>query len=165
MEETKTNRLKDLLSKLTHTQNPAAEPADRSKSIPPLTKAKLREQYPLSSAQKRLFILNELIPNKTVYNIPFAIKITGPLDVIKLTAAFDLIIKRHDALRSTFDVANGIPIQIIHESLEWKLKHIVKYDFDLPQTLKDWVKPFKLNISPLFRIELVETPENVFFLF
>ncbi|WP_075883936.1 non-ribosomal peptide synthetase [Candidatus Protochlamydia sp. W-9] len=164
MEDIKTKKLKELLSNLSHTSNSVKNFNDHSDAIPPLTQAAQRNHYPLSSSQKRLFILHELAPNKTVYNIPLAIKITGELNVKKLITAFDLITNRHDALRSTFEISNGLPIQIIHESLEWKLKYIFKQDFDLFQTLKDWVKPFQLNVLPLFRIELIETPGNIFFL-
>ncbi len=130
-----------------------------------MSQATKQQYYPLSSAQKRLFILNELSPESLVYNIPLAIKIEGNLDLNKLEKSFHTIVQRHDALQTTFEIVDGIPMQLIHENIAWKLEHKRDPQFDLKRALPNWIKPFNLVLGPLFRIELVEVAMDLYYLF
>ncbi|MGY4689623.1 amino acid adenylation domain-containing protein [Salibacterium sp. K-3] len=69
--------------------------------------------FPLSFAQERLWFINELAPDSAAYNIPLAMRIKGRLDVEKLTAAFNGVIKKHEILRASFRKENGRPVQVI----------------------------------------------------
>ncbi|MBA3947366.1 MAG: amino acid adenylation domain-containing protein, partial [Herpetosiphonaceae bacterium] len=68
---------------------------------------------PLSFAQERLWFLDQWEPGNTAYNIPFALRLIGRLNVPALQYAFDAIIERHEALRTTFVAIDGRPIQVI----------------------------------------------------
>jgi surfactin family lipopeptide synthetase A len=71
------------------------------------------ERFPLSFAQKRLWFLEQLESGTSTYNIPNAIRIQGELKIPILEASLNEIIKRHEALRTTFAMMNGQPVQII----------------------------------------------------
>src|SRR5690606_22644638 len=67
---------------------------------------------PLSFAQQRLWVLNQLEPNLAAYHIPGVVRLQGVLDRETLQAAFHQLLARHEALRTTFAVNSaGTPIQ------------------------------------------------------
>ncbi|HYX26460.1 MAG TPA: amino acid adenylation domain-containing protein, partial [Thermoanaerobaculia bacterium] len=67
---------------------------------------------PLSFAQRRLWFLDQLEPGSAVYNIAGAIDLAGPLDGAALAHALDEIVRRHEALRTSFAVVEGEPVQV-----------------------------------------------------
>ncbi|MFI6773701.1 amino acid adenylation domain-containing protein [Nocardia sp. NPDC050412] len=79
---------------------PDSENADR----PPLTPAVRPERIPLSLAQHRMWVLNQVDTESPSYNLPFAIRLTGNLDVPALRAAVADVLERHEALRTRFPV-------------------------------------------------------------
>ena len=66
---------------------------------------------PLSFSQQRLWFLEQLEPNKAVYNIPAATQLSGKLDVEALTKALAQIVSRHEILRTTFAVVGPDLVQ------------------------------------------------------
>src|SRR5215510_15924443 len=69
--------------------------------------ADARERAPLSSAQQRLWFLEQLEPGTEVYNSPFALDLEGPLDVAALEWALTKIVRRHETLRTVFPSVGG----------------------------------------------------------
>lgn len=67
---------------------------------------------PLSFAQQRLWFLDQLEPG-VAYNLPFALRLLGPLDVKRLEQCVNQIIKRHEILRTTFKQVAEQPVQVI----------------------------------------------------
>ena len=72
---------------------------------------------PLSFAQERMWFLDQLEPGNSTYNMGFAYRLSGPLDVTALEKSFNKIVQRHEVLRTTFSVINGQPIQVIAPNL------------------------------------------------
>ena len=69
----------------------------------------------LSFAQQRLWFLDQFEPGSSAYNIPTALRLSGPLDVEALRRALETIVARHEPLRTTIRAVDGTPVQIIAE--------------------------------------------------
>ena len=62
-------------------------------------------------------VLDQLEPNRSVFNIPSVFGLEGRLDIPALERSFDEIVRRHEALRTTFSMIDGEAVQIISPSL------------------------------------------------
>ncbi|HEY7768546.1 amino acid adenylation domain-containing protein, partial [Longimicrobium sp.] len=82
----------------------------RSSGIVPRAK---RDGAPLSFAQERLWFIDRLEPGSATYNVPRAWHLGGALDVGALERALGEVVRRHDALRTTFREVDGSPVQVI----------------------------------------------------
>ncbi|MBD1908589.1 non-ribosomal peptide synthetase [Funiculus sociatus GB2-A5] len=71
----------------------------------------------LSFAQQRLWFLDQLVPNNAFYNVPAAVRLVGSLNLAALKEAFNEIVRRHEALRTTFVTVEGQPVQAIASTL------------------------------------------------
>jgi amino acid adenylation domain-containing protein len=129
-----------------------------------------RENLPLSFSQSRLWFLDLLEPNTPAYNISVAFRLDGNLNLEILHQSLQIIIQRHEVLRTTFDSQAGMPIQVIHEFAEVPLTvtNLNHLDSQTQQeTLKKAVKeviisPFNLRKLPLLRVHLYQLSENVY---
>src|SRR5258707_15803973 len=70
---------------------------------------------PLSFAQQRLWLLNQFENASSVYNVPFGFHLAGRLDTTVLENCLNEIIHRHEALRTTFPLTDGKPVQLVTE--------------------------------------------------
>ncbi len=61
----------------------------------------------LSFSQQRLWFLDQYEPNSSVYNILSAQRLKGPLNLAALEQSLNEIVRRHEALRTTFTVIEG----------------------------------------------------------
>ncbi|HUS09280.1 MAG TPA: amino acid adenylation domain-containing protein, partial [Pyrinomonadaceae bacterium] len=84
--------------------------------VPSITRVKRTPNLPLSFAQERLWFLDQLESESPFYNVPSAFRLTGSLDVESLRRAFEAITMRHEALRTTFPLVDGNPVQLISSS-------------------------------------------------
>ncbi|HOG48088.1 MAG TPA: amino acid adenylation domain-containing protein, partial [Anaerolineae bacterium] len=83
-------------------------------AVVPALRAQPREgELPLSFAQERLWFLEQLAPGSALYNLPSAVRLSGPLDVAALERSLSEIVRRHEALRTTFAQVGGRPVQAI----------------------------------------------------
>jgi acyl carrier protein len=83
-------------------------------SAPPLRKVPRGGDLPASFGQERLWFLDRLYPGSPAYNVASAFRLAGRLDVPALAAALDTIVRRHEALRTTFAERGGL-IQVVAE--------------------------------------------------
>lgn len=73
-----------------------------------------REDFaPLSFPQERLLFMNGFGGLGSAYNIPAAVRLQGELNIILLSRAFTEIIRRHAALRTRFEIRDGVGMQIV----------------------------------------------------
>ncbi len=135
----------------------------RRGTAPPLVPQPRGREVPLSFAQQRLWLLDQLQPGGTAYNIPSAFVLAGPLDMAALTASLREVVRRHEALRTTFVVRDGEPLQRISAPGCFELPQIdlaaigAERAIALARELagRDAVRPFDLARGPLFRGTLV----------
>ncbi|MGW5310411.1 amino acid adenylation domain-containing protein [Nocardia thailandica] len=87
---------------------------------PPLAPAPRPERIPLSLAQQRMWVLNQLAPESPAYNIPLALRLEGTLDVEALGRAVTDVLDRHEALRTSYPVdgPGGLPYQRVGSAAE-----------------------------------------------
>ena len=124
---------------------------------------------PASSAQQRLWFLDQLDPESPLYGMPFALRLRGPLETCALTWALGEIVRRHETLRTTLAVEDGEVVQVIAPPPDlWKLPRV-----DLDQITPElrWAEalrlaaaeaalPFDLERGPLLRTVLYRLEEN-----
>jgi hypothetical protein len=140
-------------------------PEEKRALLAQLLQKKAREprSSPLSFAQQRLWFLEQLAPGTPLYNIPAAIRITGPLDVVVAERSLNEIVRRHEVLRTTIATVDGQPAQIISPALSLKLPVVDLREF--PETeqeaeirrlaSEEAQRPFDLGQGPLLRVALL----------
>ncbi|MGD2093014.1 MAG: amino acid adenylation domain-containing protein, partial [Candidatus Aminicenantes bacterium] len=85
--------------------------------------AEEKEYYLLSSAQKRLYLLQQMDLESTAYNMPTAVILEGVLEKAKLEDTFKRLIHRHESLRTSFHMVAEEPVQRIHEQMEFAIEY------------------------------------------
>ncbi|WP_308248560.1 non-ribosomal peptide synthase/polyketide synthase [Nocardia sp. MH4] len=97
------------------------------------------EQLPLSPAQQRMWFLNRFDRASVAYNIPFALRLSGDLDVAALRAAVADLVARHESLRTVYPEVDGAPVQSITPAAQAipELDPIVVTEADLPGAIAD----------------------------
>ncbi|HEX5888415.1 MAG TPA: amino acid adenylation domain-containing protein, partial [Pyrinomonadaceae bacterium] len=125
---------------------------------------------PLSSSQQSLWFLHQLAPEDPSYNLAFAARVRGSLDVDGLRGAFQALVDRHASLRTTFAEENGGPVQRV---LEHATVHFEQHDASqwdqgvLDERLgAEAQRPFDLEHGPLLKVHLFRRAdgENVLLL-
>lgn len=130
----------------------------------PIEKAEEKEFYPMSSAQKRLFMLHEIEDLGSTYNMSEAIEIEGALDLARVEYAVKELVKRHECLRTSFHLVEGKAVQVIEKETDV----VVEYEKDSSRSTKEilsaFTRPFDLGNAPLMRMEIVKREENRYIL-
>jgi len=122
----------------------------------------------LSFAQERLWFLDQLNPESALYNVPLAVRLSGPLDPKAIEQSVNEIVRRHESLRTTFQNVEGQPVPVVAPRLEVELQ--LRDLSSLPdhereasaQSLlhKEGATPFDLTHGPLIRTTLVKLSER-----
>ena len=119
----------------------------------------------LSFAQQRLWFLDQMEPGSTVYNMPAAFRLVGPLDREMLQQSLAQLMQRHASLRTQFVQVGDQPMQLIQSNFavpltlvdlsamavterETRLRHVVNEAAE---------RPFDLSHGPLFQVTLIQT--------
>nr|WP_083858705.1 non-ribosomal peptide synthetase [Paenibacillus sp. OSY-SE] len=116
--------------------------------------------YPLSSAQKRLYILHQLEGAELSYNMPNMLLLEGALDRERFEAAFRKLIARHESFRTGFEMINGEPMQRIYENVDFAVEYMQASDKEAEARLRQFVRAFKLEEPPLLRVGLIELAQE-----
>ena len=102
--------------------------------------------------------MHNLAPESTAYNIARAVKIRAALDVAALRRSFSVLLQRHAALRTTFAISRGRPIQRVADRVELDFRQEdarLWSEAELDERLTaESERPFDLERGPLFRITL-----------
>lgn len=122
---------------------------------------------PLSFAQQRLWFFDQMEPGNPLYNLPGALRLRGSLNVAALEQSFNEIVRRHEALRTTFKTVDGQPVQAIAPTLtlaipmlDWRqLRENEREAEVLRLTDEERERPFDLAKGPLLRTTVVRLDE------
>ena len=128
---------------------------------------------PLGLVQQRMWLLDRLEPGTTVYNLPGAWRLRGPLNTGAFEAALREVVRRHEVMRARIDWRGEIPVQLAEENLSFDFPL-----FDLTSVPEDRREAellrrleaerdrlFDLGVAPLFRAQLyrLSSDHHVFF--
>ncbi len=80
---------------------------------PPIVPVPRGGDMPVSFAQRRLWLMEQLEPGTAAWNMPFPLRLRGALEVRALEGAIAELVRRHEALRTVFPDVNGEPVQRI----------------------------------------------------
>lgn len=125
-------------------------------------------ELPLSFAQERLWVFEQLEPDTGAYNIPRVLRLKGPLDTGALEKSLNAVVARHEVLRASFSNVDGKPSLSIAENvtLEIPVIDLTKLPAD-EQNQKitalaaaETQRPFDLNSAPLMRLALLRFDER-----
>ncbi|MFD9700030.1 amino acid adenylation domain-containing protein [Lentzea sp. NPDC059081] len=125
----------------------AGRPA-RERIVP----AERPELVPLSSAQQRLWTVEQVQQPGAAYHVPIALRLTGDLDVAALRTALEDVVDRHEALRTVFRQRDGVVCQEV-------LPAVIDFAESDSTVEAESRKPFDLTESPL-RVRLFRTGER-----
>ena len=137
-------------------------------SAPPLVRVERNQELPLSFAQQRLWLIDQLHPGNTAYNISYAVRLNGNLDVGALRKSFNEIVARHEVLRTSFPVRDGEPRLSISSvadvqlnCLDFSTAEISEQPHLIRQAVKQEAKRgFDLSRGPLVRAQLIKASED-----
>ena len=134
------------------------------RNINTITKFEEKDYYPLSSAQKRIYYTTSMDNNSVLYNIAGGIILDKTLDINKLQKCLDILIARHDILRTSFEIKDNDIVQIVKEKVDFKLEFNNAKTDDINKIYSGFVKPFDLTKAPLLRAKAVKLENEKMFL-
>ncbi|HEY6254023.1 MAG TPA: condensation domain-containing protein, partial [Candidatus Angelobacter sp.] len=130
----------------------------------PIVRVAREGGLPLSFAQQRLWFLDQLHPNSSAYNNPYAMRIRGVLNVDATREALSEIVKRHEVLRTTFMQTQDGPVQLVQRSAEFRLEVEDLCGVALEERKAEMLyrlqaeadRPFDLEYGPLLRARVLQ---------
>jgi amino acid adenylation domain-containing protein len=134
-------------------------------SIEPLEK---KEYYPLSSAQKRLFFIQQMEPRGIAYNLPDIYLYQGELDKERWGKTFRQLILRHENFRTSYKLVGEEPVQRIHEEIEFEIEYFRSAGIEsgagkkqeIEEIIDSFIRPFDLSRPPILRVGLIDTGDG-----
>lgn len=126
-------------------------------SIEPLPE---QEYYPVSAAQRRLFVLHQWEGESLSNHVFNAWHLTGNIQRTQLERLFQALLLRHELFRTGFTLLEGEVVQRIHSDVAWKMEYAEGTAADMPQIQQSFLRPFDLQQPPLLRVMLVRLAEQ-----
>ena len=136
--------------------------------LPPLEPSAERRGLPLSFAQERLWVLQQLEPGNPFYNMPGSVRIQGDLDPRAMEASLAAIASRHEVLRTGFVEVDGRAALEIHPQLDLVvplvdlsgLEEAERREVASRLATAEALRPFDLRRPPLLRAVLLRLEEE-----
>lgn len=152
--------LKDVFSCPTPEQLAKIVCDENRKEFESIPHAEDKEYYPMSSAQKRTYLVCQLDPKGVLYNMPESYRLEGEVRPDALRAALQKIIDRHEILRTQFLMVDGEPMQKILEHVEADFEYFADHDSDEAELIEAFTRPFDLHTVPLVRVRLIDRGDH-----
>ncbi|MFD7192945.1 amino acid adenylation domain-containing protein, partial [Streptomyces sp. NPDC059914] len=131
--------------------------------IAPLVPAVARDgDLRMSHGQQRLWFLEDFEPGGAAYHSALPLRITGRLDARALRTAVGDLVARHEALRTTFGLRDGVGVQFVHERLDadWVDAEAGDEEAARKTVLAELARPYDLGNGPLVRVLLVRLADD-----
>jgi amino acid adenylation domain-containing protein/non-ribosomal peptide synthase protein (TIGR01720 family) len=124
--------------------------------------------FPMSFAQHRFWLLEQLTPGNGMYNVPMAVRLEGQLDRHALARVLAEVVRRHEVLRTTFQLIDNEPSQIIHPPAPVPLPivDLAMLDEERRERTAERIvwdearRPFDLSRGPLLRVWLIRLRQD-----
>ncbi|RZM84280.1 hypothetical protein C3B51_04000 [Pseudoalteromonas rubra] len=151
----------DVLLKLGTIRSIAAQLDRQQGNVQRIEPAPQLDSYPLSYAQQRLWVVDQHLIRRSVYNMPVAFRIPKTMDLDKLAQAFQWLVDRHPVLRTYFELEEQGPRQKIAAQYTAHFEHLqVDNDAQLEAHMAQQINtPFALDTLPLFRVTVYHLPQ------
>ena len=142
-----------------------ASQGQKNASLPALKSLSRPEHLPLSLAQQRLWFLCQLDPENPFYHIPVAFQVHGPLHIAALEQSLQILVQRHEILRTRFPLFDGQPFQMLDPEPTIALTvSTVSAELVSEQVQAAFRRPFDLAQGPLWRVYLWPRSEQEYLL-
>jgi fengycin family lipopeptide synthetase D len=139
---------------------------DQVSTFQSIQQAEPAAYYPLSPAQSRLYVLHQFDGIGTAYHLPVTLICEGTIDLGRFEQAMKQIIHRHESLRTSFELVDGVPVQRIHSHVSFAAQHWTDKQIPLAHIIQEFIRPFDLTNAPLLRAGIVQqSDEQQFILF
>ncbi|MBW4428169.1 MAG: amino acid adenylation domain-containing protein [Nostoc desertorum CM1-VF14] len=142
--------------------------------LPPINRVSRSQNLPLSFAQQRLWLLDQLDPGNHTYNIPTAVRLRGSLNITALEQSLKAVMSRHETLRTVFTTVEGQPVQKIQPIADITIPIVdLRVKERSPQqreveakrlALAEAQRPFNLAQGSLIRATLLQLDETEYVL-
>jgi amino acid adenylation domain-containing protein len=113
----------------------------------------------LSHGQKAIWFVQQLAPGSVAYNVVVAARIRSEVDFSALRQSMLTLAERHPVLRTTYPVHEGLPVQVVHDTMDYHLRQFDAAgwsDEALEARVKELAqRPFDLEREPVWRMELL----------
>jgi iturin family lipopeptide synthetase A len=119
-----------------------------------------KENYKVSSAQKRMYFLQFLNQESIAYNEIQILEAKGILDPVKIKKALEKLVQRHESLRTFFELDNGAIVQKINKDIRLHIEEYVSDREGIETIIKAFIRPFDLAVAPLFRFGIIQLSEQ-----
>lgn len=116
-----------------------------------------QEYYETSSAQKRMYTVQQMLGDSIAYNLAAVYRVDGEPDIEKLRNVFDTLVMRHASFRTSFAIVDDEIVQQIHAQVPSVLTCETCAPDQLDDAVKRAVQPFDLSQAPLMRVKVIST--------
>lgn len=113
-----------------------------------------------SSAQKRIYLAEQMEGKSLNYNLPFVFTVYGKIDLDRLEQAFQIVLEQNEILRTAFLYSENEIIQKIYEHTENHLVCVNAEEETIDEVIHDFIQPFDLSKPNLIRLSCVCVAEN-----
>ncbi|MZQ80577.1 amino acid adenylation domain-containing protein [Paenibacillus sp. 5J-6] len=126
----------------------------------PIQAAAAEAYYPLTSAQKRMYILHQFEDIGFTYHVSFAALVEGHLDVQAFEAAWEALVENESIFRTSFHTLEQDVVQKVHSDVSLQIEYGFADDRDPQVIMREFIRPFDLSLARLWRIGLFKLSQN-----
>ena len=121
-----------------------------------------KEYYPLTSAQTRLYLIQQMQKDTIAYNINDVFVSPVLLDKDRLKEIFAKLIQRHETLRTSIREVSGEPVQEIHKTVDFHVEYyeVNQLGEEAETVMKNFQRPFDLSRAPLLRVGIIKAHQR-----